>query len=175
MTSLLALIFLICAASHLPAQNNTRKTDSVSNQGDIEKQWTEKLFEEKYFLQQHIRYSCFIFQTDSNYFHFGQKVFRIPDSDLGLYTLCKLGILYPDVIPGGITDTTILTYFEEIKYFSLKTTIRRFHFNLNLARLSNPIVYFIESTNENATAANSQADFIKDSKLTFISQGWLMY
>ncbi len=176
MKILLTLIFMICTANHLPAQNNIRKTDSVKTQGDLEKVWTEQLFKDKYFLQQHNRYSGFIFLTDAHYFHFGQGVFRIPDSDSALYTLSKLGILYPVIIPGGTasTDTTTLTYFVELKYFRLDPTVRRFHFNLNLARLSNPFVYFIELTNEGATAETSTIDFIKGSNLTFIVQGWVM-
>jgi hypothetical protein len=173
---LLTLIILICIVNHLSAQKNS-KTDSVSNQGDLEKTWTEQLFSDKYFLQPHTRYPGFIFHTDKYYFHFGQKVFRTLDSVSGLYDLCKLGILYPDIIPGGMasTDTTTLTYLEEIKYLNPGPTARRFRFNLNMLKLSNSFVYFIELTNENATAATSTADFIKDATLTFIGGGWIIY
>ncbi|HSZ32437.1 MAG TPA: hypothetical protein VK772_03955 [Puia sp.] len=175
MKKFLTLIILIYTVNYLSAQKNS-KTDSVSNQRGLEKTWTVQLFREKYFLQPHTQYSGLIIQTDKYYFHFGQKVFRTLDSDSVLYTLCKLGILYPDIIPGGMasTDTTTLTYLVEIKYLNTGPTVRRFHFNLNMTRLSNPIVDFIELTNKNATESTSLFDFIKDASLTFIVQGWIM-
>ncbi len=41
------------------------------------------------------------------------------------YIMCKLGILYPEVIPNAITDTTPLTYFVDVKYFKQKDSNRK--------------------------------------------------
>jgi len=71
-------------------------------------------------------------------------------------------------------DTLTISNFEEIKAMQTNIHQKRFRFWLFTKGIGNPIIYFIELTNDKATVDMSTVDFVKGAKLTFLKEGWVI-
>ena len=71
-------------------------------------------------------------------------------------------------------DSLWLTNFQEVKFLETNSKQRRFRFWLERKGFPNPIIYFMELTNKNATAETELLSFINGAKLTFFQEGWVI-
>lgn len=146
------------------------QTKDFKNQGEQEKYWTEELFKQKYKRQKFDKYSGEIKIIDDNHMRFGEKSVQFDKGSSGIKILLNSGVLYTQLLMQignlGITD------LEEVTFVNHTDTAKRFRFEATSERISNPIIYFIELTNNNPTKETSIEDFIKGSELTFLKQGW---
>ena len=71
-------------------------------------------------------------------------------------------------------DTVTISNIEELALLSIPSKVRRFRFWVWHGWLSNPTVYFLELTNDNANYNTSLMAFIKGATLTFVYKGWVI-
>jgi hypothetical protein len=73
-----------------------------------------------------------------------------------------------------IKDTIRLSNIEELSFLSQSPKLKRFRMWVYRGRLINPIVYFFELRNDEATETTSLSDFIKGSRLSFVQEAWVI-
>lgn len=170
---------------------------NFANQGEQEDYWAEKLFYEQYKKNIYEKFEGEIIQIDENNIKFKNKVLNGYFSKE--YKLIFInGLFYPQLLSGDevtprkndeelskMSNTELFRYhmtqndtlsigeFEEVKFLSKTPTIKRFRF-LEYRNWSNPQVYFIELTNENADKTTDLEEFIKGATLTFVKNGWII-
>jgi hypothetical protein len=111
-------------------------------------------------------------------------IFAAPPASLGLDVKLKVKLLPPDtskhakaieeqnqLIKRPNFDSLSVGDFQELKVLETSPKHRRFRFLVMIKGLQNPILYFMELTNENATSDTDLSTFIKAANLTFIRQG----
>jgi hypothetical protein len=73
------------------------------------------------------------------------------------------------------TDTLVISNLEELK--SIKSTPKQKKFRFWLQGqypIANPVIYFIELANSEATSATDMLTFIDGATLTFFEEGWVI-
>ena len=68
-------------------------------------------------------------------------------------------------------DTATISVIEELNFLTKSPKIKRFKMWVKRHRLLNPIVYYIELTNDKATKDTDLGTFIMGSSLTFVREG----
>jgi hypothetical protein len=169
------------------------------NQGEQEDYWAEQLFKKDYKKQKFEKFSGQIIITNRDTYRYGDKVLNVYNTSAELRSIFEKGIFYPEIITGNTksetkskqqlgtmtanekffynlsrADSLTITDFEELKFLSKTPQQKRFRFWLFRKGFANPITYFIELTNENATSATGIATFINGSTLTFFKEGWII-
>jgi hypothetical protein len=71
------------------------------------------------------------------------------------------------------TNAVTISDVEDLAFLSPSPTIKRLRFLLDRKLLLNPIVCFIELTNDEATAHTDILLFIRGARLTFFKEGWI--
>jgi len=170
------------------------------NQGQQEDYWAQELFRKEYVKQSFTKFTGKISVVDKNTLTFDNKTLIIWAFQPELLEIFTEGIFYPQILIGNeenrpvktpeelakLSDQERLSYkmlrndslkisdFEEVKFLSKSPKVKRFRFLNFTSGFANPIVYFIELTNENANEMTDLKTFIKNAKLTFVKDGWLM-
>lgn len=167
---ILFLLFMLTCVQVF-AQNNVDSIKTISefkNQGEQEDSWDKQFFQKEYKDQQLEVFTgkvatvagVFIFSGDSLY---------VNNPSVEMRMVFLKGLLYPALIGGNrISD------IEELKFTEKSPQQRRFKFLLYRKGLLNPTACFFELTNRHATQKTNLIEFIKEAKLTFIKQGWIM-
>jgi hypothetical protein len=181
MKQILLLVFSLCwgyAFAQPNPQTTTgepKNTNKIENKRTQEDEWTKKLFAENYSKQQHKKYTGKII-TKANSFSFENVVIQVSNTNSILKSIIGSGLIYPElldiVIKTDEKDTLTIQQLEELFFPNIHPTSKRFRFSGSKKNLLNPTVYFLELTNDKATAKTKLADFIKGSSLTFFTEGW---
>lgn len=204
------LIFTIIILLSIAGNSQTKKAKPSSvekynaangnffNQGDQEKYWAAKLFEDEYAKQKFERFKGTLEVINAHTLKYGNTVVEIY-TDATLKTIFEKGIVYPGILPvneGGILippvphipatvkakpaidlalqtpDTLYIPKIEELQFLNPSPQIKRFKLWIYHKGLANPNIYFIELTNLSATKNTDMLTFINRSKLTFYRYGW---
>ncbi|WP_442587230.1 hypothetical protein ACSBL2_14405 [Pedobacter sp. AW31-3R] len=196
------LIFCFGISAHsqkagLSEKNNKTNNDLNTTGKDQKDKWAEDIFFKEYKRHCFNRYPDSVYQTNETTFVYGKKTFIFHDNDTVLKNIFRLGIFYPQVYtvesqPKIKTeeltemsehqklfynmiypDTVSISGLEEL---NLKTTIqvKRYSFLLFRKNSLNPILCFMELTNNDATPHMSLNEFINDSTLTFFKEGSIL-
>ncbi|MDN3494266.1 hypothetical protein [Winogradskyella bathintestinalis] len=203
LTILLLTFSFGCKSQNNPEKVETDKTTELKppfkNQGEQENYWAQELFKKEYKEQSYELYLNEIKEKDGTEFIYDNKSFSIYGIDEPLKLLFKKGILYPQLISGFTTENrktekeldslsvseryfyelsrgynlTIMN-LEELDFLSNSPKIKRFRFWLGRPKSVNPQVYIFELTNENADKNTNLKEFITNSKLTFLKEGWII-
>ncbi|WP_298895110.1 hypothetical protein [uncultured Psychroserpens sp.] len=169
------------------------------NQGEQENYWAQELFKKEYKKLSYELYQNEIKEKVGTEFIYGNKSFNIYGVNETLKLIFKKGILYPQLISGFTTekrksekeldslspteryfyemnrgDNLTITNLEELNFLSDSPKIKRFRFWLGRPKSANPQVYIFELSNETADKNTELKDFIKNCKLTFLKEGWLI-
>lgn len=170
---------------------------NFANQGEQEDYWAEKLFYEQYKKNIYEKFEGEIIEIDDNNIKFKNKVLNGYFSN-EYKLIFTSGLFYPQLLSGNevtprkndeelskMSNTELFRYqmtqndtlsigeFEELKFLNKTPTIKRFRF-WEYRNWSNPQVYFIELTNENADKTTDLEKFIKGATLTFVKNGWVI-
>lgn len=193
------ILFLIFYISGLNAQNEKLR-NNFRNQGEAEEYWAQQLFEEKYAPQVYEKFKDSIFAINESTLKFGNKTLVVLTKNAECFEIFSRGIFYPQLIIGneenrasktqaeleslsseerifylmGKNDSLRISSFEELKSLSKSPKVKRFRFWVNHPGVANPQVYFIELTNKKGKKKMETKQFIKDAKLTFLKEGWLI-
>lgn len=191
------IIFLWISTLFVDASAQNNKPE-FKNQGEQENYWAKKAFEVGYKKQSYQKYKG-LNTKEGNTYKYGDVMITI-DTSAVLRKIIESGIFYSDIFAQSakyqfdfkkiefITDTNntpnnstphairdfnnlYISYFEELKFWKNKPTIRRFKFWLTTKGLLNPIEYYMELTNSKATSKTTTLLFIDKAKLTFFKQG----
>ncbi len=201
---ILLLTFSInCKSQSNPEKVQTEKSTELKppfkNQGEQEDYWTQELFKKEYKKLSYETYRNEIVEKEGTEFIYDNKSFNIYGVNEALKLIFKKGILYPQLISGFTTekrksekeldslsatqryfyemsrgDNLTITNLEELHFLSDSPKIKRFRFWLGRPKSANPQVYIFELTNETADKKTELKDFIENSKLTFLKEGWLI-
>ncbi|RZL40794.1 MAG: hypothetical protein EOP00_26115 [Pedobacter sp.] len=170
------------------------------NQGEQEDYWTEELFRNEYVKQSFERFKGKVTVIDKNTVTFDNKTLTIWAFEPALLEILTEGIFYPQILIGSEenqpiknseelkmmsveerisykmtkNDSLKISDFEEVKFLSKSPKVKRFRFWNFRSGFANPMVYFIELTNEDATETTDLKTFIKSAQLTFVKSGWLI-
>ena len=153
-------------------------SSNFKNAGDQEDYWAKIQFERNYSKKTFTRYVGEVVRADSNLFKYGDqtlKVYATPDS---LRSIFGLGLFYSTIIyengqmailtsPGK--DTMTISNLEELKFLR-KPTCRRFRMLIYVRKMINPILSFIELTNDKATIDTPAGLFIQGALLTYFNE-----
>lgn len=189
----------IAQKSEVKDKSNTELKPPFNTQGEQEDYWAQEFFKKEYKKFPYEIYSGEIKELDGTNFIYENKSFEIYDINESLKIIFSKGILYPQLISGFSTeprksdkeldsltnselyfyelsrgDNLIITDLEEMKFLSNSPKIKRFRFWLNNPNSVNPQVYLFELTNEKASKETDLKDFIENSKLTFLKEGWII-
>jgi len=171
-----------------------------NTQGEWEDYQAGKFFEENYERHFYQRFKGTISVLSETAIKYDDKVLEIYNTSASLMPIFKKGIFYANIITGnepatvaktkeelhslppdqkilyslGRTDSTRISNFEELKFLHNSPEIKRFRFWLYRPGMANPQVYFIELTNEQATAQTDMTSFINGATLTFFKAGWII-
>jgi hypothetical protein len=201
---ILLLTFSInCKSQSNPEKVQTEKSTELKppfkNQGEQEDYWTQELFKKEYKKLSYETYHNEIIEKEGTEFIYDNKSFNIYEVNETLKLIFKKGIIYPQLISGFTTekrksekeldslsatqkyfyemsrgDNLTITNLEELNFLSDSPKIKRFRFWLGRPKSANPQVYIFELTNETADKNTELKDFIENSKLTFLKEGWLI-
>ncbi|MGK0307483.1 MAG: hypothetical protein ACI8RP_000435 [Urechidicola sp.] len=201
---ILLLTFSInCKSQSNPEKVQTEKSTELKppfkNQGEQEDYWTQELFKKEYKKLSYETYHNEIIEKEGIEFIYDNKSFNIYEVNETLKLIFKKGIIYPQLISGFTTekrksekeldslsatqkyfyemsrgDNLTITNLEELNFLSDSPKIKRFRFWLGRPKSANPQVYIFELTNETADKNTELKDFIENSKLTFLKEGWLI-
>ena len=203
LTILLLTFSFGCKSQNNPEKVETDKTTELKppfkNQGEQENYWTQELFKKEYKKQSYELYLNEIKEKDGTEFIYDNKSLSIYGIDEPLKLLFKKGILYPQLISGFTTqnrktekeldslsvseryfyelsrgDNLTITNLEELDFLSNSPKTKRFRFWLGRPKSVNPQIYIFELTNENADKNTKLKEFIMNSKLTFLKEGWII-
>ena len=180
-------------------EKNTELKPPFKNQGEKENYWTQELFKKEYKKLSYEQYSNEIKENDGTEFVYDNKSFNIYGVNETLKPIFREGILYPQLISGFTTekrksekeldslsvseryfyelnrgDNLTISNLEELNFLSTTSKVKRFRFWLSRPKSANPQVYVFELTNEMADKNTELKEFIKNSKLTFLKQGWII-
>lgn len=187
--------FLILLAFFANAQKKEFK-----NQGEQENYWAEQLFEQKYSKQTFEKFNGKITIIDKTNIVFNNKTLEFWDIKPELIQIFIEGIFYPQILIDNEENIIIksedelklltqnerifynfkridklrISNFEELPFLSKSRKVKRFRFWKYSFGSINPQVYFIELTNENANEKTDINLFIKEAKLTFVKDGWIV-
>lgn len=152
------------------AQNDSQTEKKVfTNQGEQEKYQAEVFFKDHYIAQSYPGFSGKITEIDFNTFKFDDQVIVLDNINRSLKPIFLKGLLYPQIIA---TDISFISSLEELKFLNTSPKVKRFKFWLFSKNVSNPTVYLLEITNEEAIVKTDIKTFIENGKLTFLKRGW---
>lgn len=154
----------------IPDAAKPSKFDFVT-QGEQEKNWTKQLFASQHKTQKFRRYIGEVNVVDSAHIQFGSSTLVLFNCNKKFTSVFISGIFYPAILN---LETLRISDFDEISFLGSSAQIKRFRFLTWKYGFSNPTVYFIELTDNNADAKTSIVDFIKRAKLTFVKEGWTL-
>lgn len=141
------------------------------------------------------RFAKKIESTNDGRYKFGDKYLEVNLKQKDLEGLFLLGVFNPDVILGetrpvktkeeieslttsqrlfyniGRNDSVSICCFESLERLNPNFKTKRFVFWLYRKGSANPIQYYIEFKNTNATKRTSLEGFIKEAKMTFFYKG----
>jgi hypothetical protein len=165
--------FVSNQSSDNPILDPNKKFD---NEGQSEDYWAEELFKQKYRKEKFEKYNGKIQVIGDSVIYDKTSIQLYVDPKFK--PLFTSGILYPQLLFLG---SLRIMNFEELTFVNHSETVKRYRFWLFYKSFTNPkvyfmnpTVYFIELTNKNATNKTSPEDFIKDSELTYLKQGFVM-
>jgi hypothetical protein len=185
-------------AKRLKTMNEKMKLErEPETQGEQEVIWGERFLKENYKRMYFPRFKGTISKR-GDAIYFDENLVEIDNTSGEMYLLLESGILYPGIFgplspkvkiqkqanqyktnpifPFIRTDSLRISDMEEIKTSAddKSTKSKRFRFLLWRKGFMNPSIYFIELTNNKATADTDIRTFIKDAELTFFKQGWVL-
>ena len=153
-------------------------TPNFNTAGEQEDYWAKKQFEGNYSKQSFKRYEGRVIRADSNLFKYGDQTLKVYASADSFHTIFGLGLFYPNIIfehgqmasfLSGGKDTATVSNFEELKFLR-KPTCRRFRMLIWQKGLVNPILTFMELTNDKATGDTPAELFIQGAFLTYFNE-----
>jgi hypothetical protein len=200
---LLLTFSIACKSQSNPGKVKTEKSTELKppfkNQGEQENYWTQELFKKEYKKLSYEQYRNEIKEKEGTEFIYDNKSFNIYGVNDTLKLIFRKGILYPQLISGFTIekrksekeldslsvseryfyelsrgDNLTITNLEELNFLSKSPKIKRFRFWLGRPKSANPQVYIFELTNETADKNTTLEEFIANSKLTFIKEGWII-
>lgn len=170
MKRLLLLLTSLLFVVTTNAQNDSQTEKKVfANQGEQEKYWAEVFFKENYSAQSYPEFSGKISEIDFNTFKFDDQAIVLDNINRSLKPIFLKGLLYPQIIAN---DISFISSLEELKFLNTSPKVKRFKFWLFSKNVSNPSVYLLEITSEQATEKTDIKTFIENGKLTFLKKGW---
>ena len=200
---LLLTFSITCKSQSKPEKVNAKKNTELKppfkNQGEQENYWAQELFKKEYKKLSYKQYSNEIKEKEETEFIYDNKSFHIYGINDTLKLIFRKGILYPQLISGFTNekrksekeldslsaseryfyelsrgDNLTITNLEELNFLSDSPKTKRFRFWLNRPKSANPEVYLFELTNETADKNTELKEFIENSKLTFLKEGWII-
>lgn len=169
------------------------------NQGEQENYWAQEVFKNDYKKLKYDKYSGKIENIDNEKFIYNNKNFTLYGVNDTLVKIFSKGILYPQLISGYNSeprktkqeldtlstsarfiyeylrsDNLTITNLEELKFLSNTPKVKRFRIWLRRPKSANPQVYLFELTNKNADSKTHLKEFIENSELTFLKEGWII-
>lgn len=159
----------------------TARTDNISegskvefkNQNETEDSAEVQFFNRWYSEQKFPRYKGIIVISGDTA-RYADKYILIPTSK-EFRNIFSGGIFYPEIIGSGKSELRLAIYnFRELKALNDLPSRKRYWFWLYENGLLNPIVCFIELTNQNATDKTDIETFINGASLTFFKEGWII-
>lgn len=201
---LLFLTFFIGCQSQknyekVKTERKSKLKPTFVNQGGQEDYWAQELFIKKYKKSFYEVYSSEIKEINKAKLIYGNKSFNINSMNETYKLIFEKGILHPQLISGFTTepdksneeldslsvaerylyelnrgDDLTITNLEELDFLSDSPKIKRFRFWVNRPKSANPKVYLFELTNEKADKNTGLKEFIENSKLTFLKEGWII-
>ncbi len=144
------------------------KEPDFETAGEQEDYWTKRLFKFDYKKKKYKRFQGEITRIDSTTFRFDDIIVKHTDPDKRLILMFEKGILFP--WSHGLN----INLWSELTELNPSHKVKRFRLGVHVFNIANPYSYFIELTNENATADMDIMTFIEGAQLTFLKEGWLM-
>lgn len=196
-------ISIICFSS-LQAQTTVTKpvasdsTREFKNQGEQENYWAEQFFKNNYSKQLFNKYKGEVV-IKSNSFQYADQTLEVVNIPKELKSIFSTGLFYPSILTGNNrtalkskeelgkltpeqkvfyemsrTDSFSISNLEELSSLSKSPTQKRFRFWLHRKGLHNPLVCFLELTNQSAADKTDIETFIEGAELTFYKEGWII-
>jgi len=169
------------------------------NQGEQENYWAQEAFKNDYKKLKYDKYSGEIENIDNEKFIYDNKNFNVYGVNDTLIRIFSKGILYPQLISGYNSaprktkqefdtlttsdrliyeyvrsDNLTITNLEELTFLSNSPKVKRFRLWIQRPKSANPQVYLFELTNGNADKKTDLKEFIENSQLTFLKEGWII-
>lgn len=187
MTRLLITLVLATSLSY-PIQSQTVQTGSqlqpkFTTQGEQEDYWAAELFQNKYSRQRFEKFKGSI-KVNGDSLTYLDETIVVTNTDKRWTDIFAGGLFYPGIIaeqvktidkkPQGLNTQVSFTIsnFEELTFLSKNVRQKRFRFWLFINGFCNPVVCFIELTNDKANDKTDTETFIKAATLTFFRNAW---
>lgn len=197
MKHLILLIILTLNINCLSQKNKLKPP--FSTQGEQENYWAQELFKKDYKKTLYKVYPSKIESLNETEFSYGNKTFKVYDVNETFKIIFSKGLLYPQLISGftnkprksdkeldSLTSSEQFYYelnsgysftimnLNELSFLSNSPKVKRFEFWLFRPAFANPTAYLFELTNKKANKSTSLKEFIENSKLTFLKEGWVI-
>jgi hypothetical protein len=175
MFSSLLLAGALSVSLHLSAQSDTLPKGQIpafATEGEREAHELQQLFHDHYKPQSYPLFDGAIIMVAQGAYRFGSFTMRMDSLPGGMFGLLSRGLVYPGLLGPilGSTDTLSIGNIVELKGLSSSLQQRRFSCVVSNQRMTNPILYVFELTNQHGTADMDIAIFIRDARLTFLYQ-----
>jgi hypothetical protein len=198
------IVILTVFISSLQSQTNVAmpgvadSTREFRNQGEQESYWAEQFFKNNYSKQIFDKYKGEVV-VKGNSFHYADQTLEVVNTPKELKAVFSTGLFYPSILTGNNrtalksqrelemltaeqkvfyeisrTDSFSISNFEELPSLSKTPTQKRFRFWLQRKGLLNPIVCFLELTNQSGGDHTDMETFIKGAELTYYKEGWII-
>jgi hypothetical protein len=175
------------------AQMRNNNSD-FKNAGDQEDYWAKILFEGKYLKQPFEKYKGQIVKANNHTFTYGDKTLLVGTDSAGIQAIFEAGIFYPGIIFGDgpaehktaeelstmsdeqkafysfiRSDTVAISGVKELGFLRTPTS-RRFRLLVWHMGVANPMLSFMELTNDKARKGMRTDLFLKGAMLTFFKE-----
>jgi len=186
-TRFLITFVLVTSLSHLgksqSVEAGNQHKPKLNSRAEQEDYRAEQLFQNEYAKKQFAKFKGTV-KINGDTLNYFDETIVVKNTDTQWTAIFTRGLLYPGLItahvkPGGkveqVLDTPAnftVSNFEELPFLNKNKKQKRFRFWLFINGFCNPVVCFIELSNENADNKTDSKTFIKGAKLTFFKNAW---
>lgn len=150
------------------AQDIVKTQPEFKNQREQEIYWIKQIFKNEYKTQEYNMLPGKLDKSGGMVF-WGIDSLFITEISPKLRVIFVKGLIYPQLINGRYIEN-----IQELKFVEQGSERKRFKLVVGAKDTMNPVVYFFELTNKNATKSTSFTDFLSGARLTFFKQAWVM-
>ena len=174
----LILILILTLTLNCKSQKSTVINEPITElkppfntQGEQEDYWAQELFKKEYKKKYYSKFNGEITRVENKIRFEKVQYIELLDTNPEYNLIFEKGLLYPDILGGlGLKIGSL----EELNFLSNNPKVKRFRFWLYQWNSANPKVYLFELTNDKANEKTSWKSFLKNAKLTFIKDGWII-
>jgi hypothetical protein len=172
-----------CSTQSQSVQTGNQRQPKFATPAEREDYWAAQLFQNEYYKQRFEKFKGTI-KVSGDSLNYPDGTIVVKNTAEQCAFIFGGGLFYPGIITAHIKATGnsgqdlntpvsfTVSNFEELTFLSKNVRQKRFRFWLFVKGFCNPVVCFMELTNDKANNKTDIKSFIKGASLTFFKNAW---